>query len=295
MLNNLDESIKLEKNKLNSIKFWKMQGCGNDFVVLDNLNQSLNLSLTQIKEWADRRRGIGFDQLLLLENSLDANIDFNYRIFNADGTEVGQCGNGARCVTVYAIKKQLTHKKTLHLRTHNGILVTTLLPNDQVQVEIPPPQFEPAAIPFITLENQPPYYIPRKNGGYYAIDVVNLGNPHGIVWSEETIASESVQSIGLDIQSQRAFFPEGINVGLAQRINHQQINLRVYERGAGETLACGSGACAAVVTGICRKKLANEVTVNLLGGTVIVRWAGGQAPIFLEGPVSYVFCGEISI
>lgn len=274
------------------ISFWKMEGCGNDFMVLDSIKETLDFSAADIQRWAHRRKGVGFDQLLLLEPPEDAGIDFNYRIFNADGSEVGQCGNGARCVTVYAVEQGLTDKKTLHLKTKESVLTTELLEGRRVRVQLAPPQFEPGAIPFITEETQPPY---GAEGEHHNFDVVNMGNPHGVIWMEhwEDVSDETVSTIGKGLQSRRALFPEGVNVGVAHRVNNGQIRLRVYERGAGETLACGSGACAAAVIGIKNGQLDQKVDVILLGGTVTVTWEGGDAPVLLEGPVASVFRGKI--
>ncbi len=277
------------------VAFWKMEGCGNDFMVLDTIQQPLDLTANDIQQWAHRQKGVGFDQLLLLEPSRHENIDFHYRIFNGDGSEVGQCGNGARCVTIYAVTKGLTDKHTLRLSTQTGMLTTNFLSAHRARVALEPPQFKPAAIPFITEEKHFPYTVRGRGGQQYCLDVVNMGNPHGVMWvDQETLLNDStVKMVGTELQQQNHYFPEGVNVGFAHRVNNKQIRLRVYERGAGETLACGSGACAAAVSGIKNGQLDQKVDVDLLGGTVTVSWKGGNSPVYLEGPVASVFRGEI--
>ena len=277
------------------VSFWKMHGCGNDFMLLDSIKQPLNFSAMDVRRWSHRHTGVGFDQLLLLEPPNDEGIDFNYRIFNADGSEVGQCGNGARCVAVYAVEKGLSYKKTLHLKTQEGVLITEILEGHGVVVQLAPPRFEATAILFITQKILPPDKVSSFCGGSRDVDVVNMGNPHGVIWVDDwdKLTEERVKETGEWLQGQGDLFPEGVNVGFAHRVNSGQISLRVYERGAGETLGCGSGACAAAVIGIKNGQLDQKVEVALLGGTVTVIWKGGNEPVFLQGPVSTVFRGEM--
>ena len=279
------------------ISFWKMEGCGNDFMVVDSITQPVNFSAMDVKRWSRRRFGIGFDQLLLLEAANDEGIDFNYRIFNGDGTEVGQCGNGARCIAMYAMEQGLTDKRQLHLKTQGGVLITERLEGQTVQVQLPPPRFDPAAIPLVTQQDKPPYEVPGILGGNYIVDVVNMGNPHAVSWVEDwrDRPEHVMKSQWRCMQKPENGFSEGVNVGFAHIDSDERITLVVYERGVGETLACGSGACAATVLGIKKGLLRQKVKVLMKGGSVTVRWAGGDAPVFLEGPVATVFQGKASI
>jgi diaminopimelate epimerase len=258
------------------LHFSKMHGLGNDFVVIDAIHQSINLSAAQIQLMADRHRGIGCDQVLLLEKSLDPTIDFIYRIFNADGSEVGQCGNGARCIAKFAAMKKLTAKKNLRVKTFTHQLEIELNDDDTVTVNMGLPQNIHAM---------------KIN----EIDGINLslGNPH-IVFTLADIQKYSLQEMG-SLCNQHPAFPEGINVGFMQIIDRQNILLRVYERGAGETQACGSGACAAVVAGIIQHQLDTAVTVQLLGGQLTVQWQSNDSAIFMTGPAVNTFEGVITL
>lgn len=244
------------------ILFSKMQGLGNDFVVLDATKNPIKFEAEQIKKMADRRYGIGFDQLLLIEANVDQSADFNYRIFNADGSESYQCGNGARCVARFIYEKGLSSKKTITLKTTKIFMELSLLENGLVRVLLDPPKFTRTEIPFITDQQGPCYSLPFKKNTLYFY-VVNVGNPHAVIFEEGE--SEDVNEVGSYLEKHPAF-SEGVNVGFVKILNPQEIELRVYERGVGRTLACGSGACAAVVCGIREARLKGPVCVHQAGG-----------------------------
>lgn len=282
---------------MKSLSFWKMQGCGNDFMVLDNVSQAVHFNSSDVQRWSHRRTGVGFDQLLLLEPAEEEAIDFNYRIFNGDGSEVEQCGNGARCITVYAIEKGLTNKGSLRLKTKQEVLTTTFLEGEGVRVQLGEPHFDPASIPFLSEEKKPPYRVLDRHGNPIDLEVVNLGNPHAVIGVEQwnALSDHMVHGVGSWFQDKKDSFPQGVNVGFAHWLNRKEIFLRVYERGVGETLACGTGACAAAVVGMKNNLLDSCVKVVLPGGTVTVSWEGKGTPLYLQGPVTTVFRGEMLI
>lgn len=278
------------------LPFTKMQALGNDFVVLDGTKSHLELNCEQTRQIADRRFGIGCDQILLVENSADDSVDFMYRIFNPDGSEVGQCGNGARCFARYVHDKGLTDKTDIRVKTITGDMRLVLQNDEQVLVNMGAPIWEPASIPFIADKKSMLYEI-----GYQLDDqaktleagVVSMGNPH-VVISVADIDTASVAEIGPILES-HSKFPERVNVGFMQVVDSSNIRLRVFERGAGETLACGSGACAAVAVGRQLGKLDDKVKVNLPGGDLSIEWQGDSAPVLMTGPANYVYEGQLNI
>jgi diaminopimelate epimerase len=278
------------------LRFTKMQGAGNDFVVLDGIRQRIELGPGQYRALADRHFGVGCDQILLVESPTRPDADFRYRIFNADGGEVQQCGNGARCFVRFVHEKGLTPKREIRVETASGIIVPKLEDDGRVTVDMGPPRFAPADIPFVA-EAQAPTYVIDVDGplGVEPIEIsaLSMGNPHA-VRVVCNLDAAPVQELGLRIEHHPRF-PERVNVGFMQVLHRREVKLRVFERGSGETLACGTGACAAVVAGISRDLLDHTVTVHTRGGDLSIRWAGGNASVFLTGPAVTVFEGEIEI
>ncbi|EKE80604.1 diaminopimelate epimerase [Idiomarina xiamenensis] len=273
------------------LNFTKMHGLGNDFVVIDNVTQNVFLNEEQIRQLADRHRGIGFDQLLLVEPPYDPDLDFHYRIFNADGSEVAQCGNGARCFARFVRLKGLSHKQHLKVSTKAGKMTLHLEKDNQVTVDMGEPLFNPADVPFRANKTELTYVI-RAAEQTFLCGVVGMGNPHCVLHVDD-IAQAPVAEHGR-LLTQHERFPEGVNVGFMQTLNRQHVHLRVFERGVGETQACGSGACAAVVVGILQGKLDNLVQVDLPGGRLTIRWREGQ-PVKMTGPAEWVFDGQITL
>ena len=274
------------------LKFSKMHGLGNDFIVIDAINQNVNLSIEQVQFLADRRFGVGCDQLLVVEKPTQQGVDFRYRIFNADGSEVEQCGNGVRCFARFVRDKQLTDKTTIAVETASGIVYPTLQENGNVTVDMGAPQFEPQQIPFESDEQAVQYTLNLNTGDTVSIGAVSMGNPHAVILVSD-IALSDVDTIGPLVESHEQF-PQRVNVGFMQVIDRANIKLRVYERGSGETLACGTGACAAVVSGIQQGILDHEVNVSLPGGDLNIVWAGENEPVWMTGPATHVFDGEIA-
>ncbi len=272
------------------LKFTKMHGLGNDFVVVSSIDKPFRLLPQHITQMADRRVGVGFDQLLILEANTENDADFIYRIFNADGREVAQCGNGARCVAQFIKREGLSDQKEFRLKTLNGVLTTKLQGNGQVSVAMGIPNFSPNAIPFNCETHAKDYVLPLKDQSV-RFSVVNLGNPHAVIAVNEIINSE-VKKIGQQLSTHPSF-PEGVNVGFMERLNSRHIKLKVYERGVGETLACGSGACAAMVIGVHQGLLDDAVKVSQAGGDLTVSWSGDASPVFLQGPAEFVYDGVI--
>lgn len=273
------------------LKFTKMHGLGNDFVVIDAINQSVSLEQSTIRQLADRHFGIGFDQLLIVESPQQGG-DFRYRIFNADGGEVEQCGNGARCFARFVYDRNLTHKKTIRVETARGIITPTIEDNGDVTVNMGVPQFEPANIPFKAPQRELVYPLPIGNKTI-EICVVSMGNPHA-VQIVPNVNQAPVATEGPLIES-HPLFPNRVNAGFMQIIDRAHIRLRVFERGSGETLACGTGACAAVVCGIMRNRLDASVQVSTHGGNLQIRWEGEGQPVWMTGPAVTVFEGEITL
>jgi len=274
------------------LKFTKMQGAGNDFVVLDGINQLIALSAAQYQVLADRHFGIGCDQILLVETSSRPDCDFRYRIFNADGGEVQQCGNGARCFVRFVHEQELTPKREIRVETAAGVIVPRLEDDGQVTVDMGPPRFMPADIPFAAPAQALTYTI-DVDGEPVEISALSMGNPHAVRVVCDTDTAP-VQELGSKIEN-HAGFPERVNVGFMQVLHRREIKLRVFERGAGETLACGTGACAAVVAGITRGLLDDSVQVHTRGGDLSISWQGPGHHVFLTGPAVTVFQGEIEV
>lgn len=281
------------------IQFTKMHGAGNDFVVIDAINQQIDLTPGQWKLLADRRFGVGADQILVVEKPQSSDIDFRYRIYNADGGEVEQCGNGARAFVKFVTEKGLTNKRTLRVETLSGIIQPVLGPDGQVTVDMGAPILEPERVPFnaggLHGEAEGTDIVwPLEVGDTIArISVISMGNPHAVQLVEDC-DSAPVASSGPLIESHLRF-PKRVNAGFMQVVGRHQIKLRVFERGAGETLACGTGACAAVVAGIRRGLLDSPVKVDMRGGQLLIAWAGENSPVLLTGPAVSVFDGQIEI
>jgi diaminopimelate epimerase len=274
------------------VDFTKMQGVGNDFVVLDAINQSVELDANRVRHIADRHFGIGCDQLLLIERPRTAGTDFYYRIFNADGGEVQHCGNGARCFMRYVHDKGLTSKSEIRVETLSGVIVPRLEADEQVTVDMGPPELEPSRIPFVA-DQQALTYSLEVAGQFVEISALSMGNPHA-VQVVKNVDEAPVLTQGPLIEH-HARFPERVNAGYMQVIDRHRIRLRVFERGAGETLACGTGACAAVVAGIARGLLDSPVRVDTHGGALSIAWGGAGQPVLLTGPAETVFEGTIEL
>jgi diaminopimelate epimerase len=275
------------------LKFTKMHGLGNDFVVIDAVSRPVALTAAQLRALADRHFGVGCDQILQVEPPRTPDTDFFYRIFNADGGEVEQCGNGARCFVRYVHDRGLTAKQEVRVGTRGGVIVPRLEPDGQVTVNMGVPVFEPARIPFL-VKAQALIYPLTVAGQAVEISALSMGNPHAVQIVADT-ESAPVATQGPAIES-HPHFPERVNAGYLQIVDRRHVRLRVYERGAGETLACGTGACAAVVAGITRGLLENEgVQVKTHGGTLSISWAGAGAPVMMTGPAATVFEGEIDL
>ena len=274
------------------LKFTKMHGLGNDFVVLDALARPLSLSPDQIRRIADRHFGVGCDQVLQVEPPRLPDTDFYYRIFNADGGEVEQCGNGARCFVRYVRDRGLTTKAEIRVGTRAGVIVPRLEDDGQVTVNMGVPQFEPARIPFEAPGRALTYPL-EVDGRRVEVSALSMGNPHAVQVVPD-IERAPVATEGPLIE-RHPRFPQRANAGYMQIVNRRRILLRVFERGAGETLACGTGACAAVAAGIARGLLDREVTVTTRGGDLGISWAGEGAPVMMTGPAVAVFEGEIEL
>ena len=274
------------------IHFTKMHGLGNDFVVIDAVNQNIALSSEQIRTMADRHFGIGFDQLLLVEKPVSHTADFKYRIFNADGSEVAQCGNGARCFARFVRDKKLTDKNEIRVDTQAGQLLLQLNADGLVTVNMGIPRHQPTEIPLL-IANQTILYHLQIGDIDCQFGAVSMGNPHAVI-QVDNVATAPVSELGKQLEN-HAVFPERANIGFMQIINPQAIKLRVYERGSAETLACGSGACAAVVTGIEQGLLDSRVSVQLLGGSLNIFWEGRGTPVWMTGEAVTVFDGVIEL
>jgi diaminopimelate epimerase len=272
--------------------FTKMQGLGNDFVVFNAIDQRVELSADQIRLIADRRFGIGCDQVLLVESPRTPDTDFYYRIFNADGSEVEQCGNGARCFARFVRDHGLSNKDVLRVGTRAGDISLYLEAGGLVRVNMGVPVLDPARIPFIA-ESQATLYPIQAGGESLQIAAVSMGNPHAVLQVED-IATAPVDRLGPLLEGHDRF-PRRVNVGFMAIRGRGHVALRVFERGAGETLACGSGACAAVVAGRLQELLDKEVTVSLPGGDLVISWAGNGDPVWMSGPAARVYEGRIEL
>ncbi len=274
------------------LKFTKMHGLGNDFVVLDGVRQNITLTPAQLRFLADRNFGVGCDQILLVEKPGQAGVDFRYRIFNADGSEVEQCGNGARCFVRFVHEQGLTDKREIKVETKSGIISPRLEADGNVTVDMGKPVFAPDRIPFVSPSDA--VIQPLQVGDQeVAITAVSMGNPHAVqVVVDVDTAPVAIQ--GPMIESHPRF-PQRVNAGFLQVVDRHSVRLRVYERGAGETLACGTGACAAVVAGISRDLLDSPVRVSTRGGELSIAWNGPGTPVHMTGPAVTVFSGEIEL
>jgi diaminopimelate epimerase len=274
------------------LKFTKMQGLGNDFVVVDGTRQLVMLTPEQFRHIADRHFGVGCDQLLLVEKPTVADADFRYRIFNADGGEVEQCGNGARCFVRFVHDQGLTQKNEIRVETAAGIILPRLEADGLITVNMGAPRFEPDEIPFIADKRALTY--PLEVGAETVIiSTLSMGNPHAVQVVADIDTAPVIQQGALIEYHER--FPQRVNAGFMQIVDRGHIRLRVFERGAGETLACGTGACAAAVAGIARGLLDAQVTVSMHGGDLLIRWEGNGQPVLMTGPAVVIFEGEIEI
>jgi len=273
------------------VHFSKMHGLGNDFVVIDAINQTIDLNPETIRQLADRHYGIGFDQLLLVRPA-QAGADFRYVIYNADGSEVSQCGNGARCFALFVKQKGLSDKSSIRVETGAGELILNINAQNQITVDMGAPVFEPAKIPLDSAQQQLTYTADAA-GTQLEFSAISMGNPHAVI-QVDNVQQAAVDELGAAMES-HALFPERANIGFSEISSRHSLKLRVYERGAGETLACGSGACAAAVAGIQLGELSSPVTVHLVGGNLSIAWQGEGEPVMMSGPASFVFDGMITL
>ena len=274
------------------LKFTKMHGAGNDFVVLDGVRQKIELSPEQLRLLADRHFGVGCDQILLVEKAQRAEADFRYRIFNADGGEVEQCGNGARCFVRFVHDQKLTHKREIVVETRSGLITPRLEDDGRVTVNMGAPIFDAVLIPFDGGSGAASEPLDVA-GETLQISALSMGNPHAVQVVAD-VERAAVEKLGPLIEHHPRF-PKRVNAGFMQIMDRQHIRLRVYERGSGETLSCGTGACAAVVAGIRRGLLDSTVNVATHGGVLVIAWAGEGQPVLMTGPAITVFAGEINL
>ena len=278
------------------LHFTKMHGIGNDFIVLDQTKSPFQLSKDIIQSLSHRHLGIGFDQLLVVEKTILKDVDFKYRIFNQDGGEVEQCGNGARCFYRFVKDKHLTDKPSIRVETKSGVIHLTEDDEHMIEVNMGEPIFNPRLIPFFSdvEKNEYPISIDLPDQKETInISVISMGNPHAVI-TVQNIQKAQVEILGTYLESHE-LFPKRVNVGFMEIISPQHIRLRVFERGVGETLACGTGACAAAVSGIKRQLLSSPVTVDMLGGSLSIDWKGSPNPVIMKGPAVIVYEGEIEI
>lgn len=272
------------------LKFTKMHGLGNDFVVVDAVSRKVFFNKQQIERLSDRNLGIGFDQLLVVEPPSNPDMDFRYRIYNSDGSEVEHCGNGARCFVKFVLDRGLTNKRVIDVETKRGAIQLRVMDDGLVTVDMGSPSFEPKDLPFMADASDSLYEI-KAGEKDYLITPVSVGNPHAVI-KVDALVDEEVATTGPLLESHERF-PQNVNVGFMQVVSPTEINLRVYERGVGETQACGTGACAAVVAGIKQGWLSPKVTVHALGGDLHIEWQGEGQSIFMTGPAVKVFEGQI--
>ncbi len=277
------------------LQFTKMHGLGNDFVMIDAIHQPVSLSPEQLRFLSDRHFGVGCDQILLVEKPTRTDADFRYRIFNADGSEVGQCGNGARCFARFVRDKQLNLNTVIRVETQSDLLTLTHNEDNTISVNMGVPKFKPNQIPLLAelAETQKTDYILEVEGKTIHFGAVSMGNPHAVL-QVERLDCAPVQTLG-PVLEQHSLFPERANIGFMQIDNQHAIQLRVYERGVGETVACGSGACAAAVIGIKQQLITTPVTVTLLGGSLTIDWQGEGKPVIMTGTATTVFEGTITL
>lgn len=264
-----------------------MHGLGNDFMVVDNTAGNITFSVDQVARLAHRHFGVGFDQLLIVESNDNTDIDFTYRILNADGSEVEQCGNGARCFARFVVQKGLTKNNPIRVQTHSGVISLLINQDNTVRVDMGKPIFTPSEVPLVVSTQKDNYQIEG-----YEMGVLSMGNPHCVMLVDD-VKHIDIKPIALSIQNS-TLLPNQANIGFMQIINSNEINLRVYERGSGETLACGSGACAAVVYGVNQGLLDSTVTAHLNGGDAVIEYEE-QGSVYLSGPAEFVFEAQIQI
>ncbi|MFB8830105.1 diaminopimelate epimerase [Azotobacter sp. CWF10] len=274
------------------LRFTKMHGLGNDFMVLDLVSQHAHIQPKHAKQWGDRHTGIGFDQLLIVEPPSRPDVDFRYRIFNADGSEVEQCGNGARCFARFVLDKRLTVKKRIRVETRSGIIELDIRPDGQVCVDMGPPRLEPKDIPF-QAESAALNYQVEVDGRVVELAALSMGNPHAVL-RVENVESAPVHELGPKLEHHPRF-PQRVNVGFLQIVDRQHARLRVWERGAGETQACGTGACAAAVAAIRQGWMDSPVLVDLPGGRLSIAWAGPGQSVMMTGPAVRVYEGQVRL
>jgi diaminopimelate epimerase len=278
------------------LHFTKMHGIGNDFIVLDHTKSPFQLTQEIIQSLSHRQLGIGFDQLLVVENSALKDVDFKYRIFNQDGNEVEQCGNGARCFYRFVKDKHLTDKASIRVETKSGVIELTEDHEHMIEVNMGEPIFNPKLIPFISDTEKNEYSISidlPDQKGLINIAALSMGNPHAVITVED-INKAHVKTLGAYLES-HALFPKRVNVGFMEIVTPHHIRLRVFERGVGETLACGTGACAAAVSGIKRHLLTTPVKVDMTGGSLSIEWKGDTNPVMMKGPAVTIYEGDIEI
>ncbi len=273
------------------LQFTKMHGAGNDFVVVDATQTPFKPTPQLLQKLGDRRFGVGCDQILVIEPPSAPDVDFNYRIYNADGSESGQCGNGARALARYVRESGLSAKAAIRVRTATSTLSLAQAGDGQYRVDMGAPRLDPGEVPFGVTARAPRYTLTLDSGGVVEIGVVNMGNPHAVLLVDD-VDTAPVAEIGVLLQRHPAF-PQSVNVGFLQVLSPQRARLRVYERGAGETLACGSGACAAAVVGRLWGLLDAKVTLQLRGGELLIEWDGEGQPVLMTGPAETVFKGEL--
>ncbi|MGO1232189.1 MAG: diaminopimelate epimerase [Marinobacter sp.] len=274
------------------LRFTKMHGLGNDFMVVDAISQPFRLRPEMIRELSDRNFGIGFDQLLVVEPPGLPDVDFRYRIFNADGSEVEQCGNGARCFARFVRDQRLTNKRVIRVQTAKGVIELKVGKDGMVQVNMGVPELNPPAIPFAA-DCRKDVYTVDVHDQVVELSAISMGNPHGVMVVDD-VDTAPVATLGPALEKHPRF-PSRANIGFLQIIDRSHVRLRVFERGAGETLACGSGACAAVVAGYLRGLLDSRVEVELRGGRLVIEWQGDGTPVMMDGPATTVFEGQLRL
>lgn len=274
------------------LRFTKMHGLGNDFMVLDLVSQHAHIQPKHAKQWGDRNTGIGFDQLLIVEAPTNPDVDFRYRIFNSDGSEVEQCGNGARCFARFVLDKRLTAKRQIRVETKSGIIELDVRNDGQISVDMGPPRLTPQEIPF-TAPAQALSYDVDVDGQNVELAAVSMGNPHAVLRVDD-INGAPVHELGPKIEHHPRF-PARVNVGFLHVIDRQRAQLRVWERGAGETQACGTGACAAAVAAISQGWMDSPLLIDLPGGRLSIEWAGPGHPVMMTGPAVRVYEGQVRL
>ncbi|MBA4152404.1 MAG: diaminopimelate epimerase [Acinetobacter sp.] len=274
------------------LEFTKMHGLGNDFLMLDLVSQRVHLSPALIRKLADRNRGVGFDQLLVVEPPQRPDVDFRYRIYNADGSEVSQCGNGARCFARFVQDRRLTRKDSLTVQTASGIITLHINADGWVRVDMGKPRFTPSEVPFLS-DREALTYTLDVDGDQVEFATVSMGNPHAVIRVPD-VSNAPVERLGAILESHPSF-PERVNVGFMQVLNRSEIRLRVFERGTGETQACGTGACAAAVAAMRQGLVDRQVQVHLPGGTLAIEWSNDEAPVIMTGPTQRSFDGLLRL